>query len=191
MIRDKDYSIISKWCKDRKWDLAIPKEMLPPLGIIISDQEKICAAGLYIDKKAKFGFMYGLFSNPKITKIKLFKAMKLCVQSIEKQAIKNKLGLEKSPYYLHEFHNENDEWYGKFAENTKLYLALSAIGENVIEQCQLDFKKCINDKEIEDFPCAGLPAIRKFEIPFVSSWPQGELSIPRTVGVQLAFQRAL
>ena len=37
--------------------------------------------------------MYGLFSNPKISKIKLFKAMKLCVQSIEKQAIKNKLGL--------------------------------------------------------------------------------------------------
>ena len=89
----KDYSIFSKWCKDRKWDLAIPKEMLPPLGIIISDKGKICAAGLYIDKKAKFGFMYGLFSNPKTSKIKLFKAMKLCVQEIEKQAINNKLGL--------------------------------------------------------------------------------------------------
>ena len=87
----KDYSIISKWCKDRKWDLAIPKEMLPPLGIIISDKEKICAAGLYIDKKAKFGFMYGLFSNPKTSKIKLFKAMKMCVEKIRKQAIKNKL----------------------------------------------------------------------------------------------------
>jgi len=89
----KDYPIISKWCKDRKWDLSIPKEMLPPLGIIVSDVKKICAAGLYIDKKAKFGFMYGLFSNPKIGKIKLFKAMKLCIQEIEKQAIKNKLGL--------------------------------------------------------------------------------------------------
>jgi len=89
----KDYPIISKWCKDRNWDLAIPKEMLPPLGIIVSDIEKVCAAGLYIDKKAKFGFMYGLFSNPKIGKIKLFKAMKLCIQEIEKQAIKNKLGL--------------------------------------------------------------------------------------------------
>jgi len=87
----KDYPIISKWCKDRKWDLSIPKEMLPPLGIIVSDTEKICAAGLYVDKKAKFGFMYGLFSNPKIGKIKLFKAMKLCIQEIEKQAIKNKL----------------------------------------------------------------------------------------------------
>ena len=39
----------------------------------------------YIDKKAKFGFMYGLFSNPKTGKIKLFKAMKLCIQEIEKQ----------------------------------------------------------------------------------------------------------
>jgi len=34
-----------------------------------------------------------LFSNPEIGKIKLFKAMKLCIQEIEKQAIKNKLGL--------------------------------------------------------------------------------------------------
>ena len=67
----KDYFVISKWCKAHKWDLAIPKEMLPPLGIIISEQEDICAAGLYIDKKAKFGFMYGIFSNPKTSKIKL------------------------------------------------------------------------------------------------------------------------
>ena len=89
----KDYSVISKWCKEHKWDLAIPKEMLPPLGIIISEQDNICAAGLYIDKKAKFGFMYGVFSNPKINKLKLFKAMKMCMQEIKKQAIKNKLGL--------------------------------------------------------------------------------------------------
>ena len=45
------------------------------------------------------------------------------------------------------------------------------------------------DKEIEDFPCAGLAAIRNSRFPFVSSWLQGELSIPRPVGVQLAFQR--
>ena len=89
----KDYSTISKWCKQHKWDLSIPKEMLPPLGVIISEKEKICAAGLYIDKKAKFGFMYGLFSNPKTSKLKLFKAMKLCLKEIENQAIKNKLGM--------------------------------------------------------------------------------------------------
>ena len=89
----KDYSVISKWCKAHKWDLAIPKEMLPLQGVMISEEENICAAGLYIDKKAKFGFMYGLFSNPKTSKIKLFKAMKMCLQEIQKQALKNKLGL--------------------------------------------------------------------------------------------------
>ena len=89
----KDYSTISKWCKQHKWDLSIPKEMLPPLGVIISEKEKICAAGLYIDKKAKFGFMYGLFSNPKTSKLKLFKAKRLCLKEIENQAIKNKLGM--------------------------------------------------------------------------------------------------
>ena len=89
----KDYSIISKWCKQHKWDLSIPKEMLPPLGVIVLEEEEICAAGLYVDKKAKFGFMYGIFSNPKTSKIKLFKAMKLCLKEIEKQATKNKLGM--------------------------------------------------------------------------------------------------
>jgi len=89
----KDYSVISKWCKAHKWDLAIPKEMLPLQGVMVLEKENICAAGLYIDKKAKFGFMYGLFSNPKTSKIKLFKAMKMCLQEIENQALKNKLGL--------------------------------------------------------------------------------------------------
>ena len=31
--------------------------------------------------------MYGIFSNPKTSKIKLFKAMKLCLKEIEKQGI--------------------------------------------------------------------------------------------------------
>ena len=91
---NKHYLTISKWCKEHKWDLPIPKEMLPSLGVIIIEkEEKICAAGLYVDKKAKFGFMYGIFSNPKTSKIKLFKAMKLCLKEIEKQATKNKLGM--------------------------------------------------------------------------------------------------
>ena len=46
----KDYSTISKWCKQHKWDLSIPKEMLPPLGVIISEKEKICAAMIVTGK---------------------------------------------------------------------------------------------------------------------------------------------
>ena len=90
---DKDYSILSDWCKERNWDTPMPKEVLPVRGIVIEDGVKqvICAAGLYIDEKSKFGFMYGIFSRPGTGKIKLFKAMKMCVEEIKKQATKNKL----------------------------------------------------------------------------------------------------
>ena len=87
----KDYPFISDWCKQRDWDSSIPKEILPAVGVIVIDQDPICAAGLFVDKTSKLGFMWGIFSNPKTGKIKLFKAMKMCVEGIKKQAIKNKL----------------------------------------------------------------------------------------------------
>ena len=89
----KDYPLILDWCKQRDWDLPIPQETLPAVGIIILDKEAICAAGLFVDKTSKLGFMWGIFSNPKIGKIKLFKAMKMCVEEIKKQASKNKISL--------------------------------------------------------------------------------------------------
>ena len=87
----KDYPSILKWCQQRDWDTPIPQETLPAVGAIVIDGENICAAGLFIDKTSKLGFMWGIFSNPKTSKIKLFKAMKMCVEEIKKQAIKNKL----------------------------------------------------------------------------------------------------
>jgi len=87
----KDYPFISDWCKQRDWDASIPKEILPAVGVIVIDQDPICAAGLFVDKTSKLGFMWGIFSNSKAGKIKLFKAMKMCVEEIKKQAIKNKL----------------------------------------------------------------------------------------------------
>jgi len=89
----KDYPLILDWCKQRDWDLPIPQETLPAVGIIILDKEAICAAGLFVDKTSKLGFMWGIFSNPKVSKIKLFKAMKMCVEEIQKQATKNKISL--------------------------------------------------------------------------------------------------
>ena len=85
---ESDYSIICQWCKEFNWDLPIPKDILPPNGIVITDNDPICIAFLYKDQYSKFGFMYGIFSNPKISKIKLFRAMKLCVNEI-KQLAKN------------------------------------------------------------------------------------------------------
>ena len=89
----KDYPVICEWCKKHRWDLPFPEGVLPPKGIVVEEKEMICAAGLYIDKQSKFGYMYGIFSRPRTGKIKLFKAMKMCVEGIKKQATKNKLSL--------------------------------------------------------------------------------------------------
>ena len=89
----KDYPLILDWCKQRDWDSPIPKETLPAIGIMVEDKEAICGAGLFVDKTSKLGFMWGIFSNPKTSKIKLFKAMKMCVEEIKNQALKNKIPL--------------------------------------------------------------------------------------------------
>ena len=105
----KDYPSILKWCQQRNWDSPIPKETLPVMGVMVTDEKDICAAGLFIDKTSKLGFMCGIFSNPKINKVKLFKAMKMCVKKIRKQAIKNKLS------FVYTFTGENalHKLYGK------------------------------------------------------------------------------
>jgi len=77
---NKDYPTLKRWFKLHKWDSPIPKNILPELGIIIED---VCAAGLYTDKSSELGYMYGIFSNPKIPKIKLFKSMLLCLNEIK------------------------------------------------------------------------------------------------------------
>ena len=89
---DKDYTILEEWCKERNWESSIPKEMLPPQGIIIEDKDPICALGLYLNEKVKFGYMYGIFSNPKISKIKLYRAMKLSLEAVRELA--SKKGIE-------------------------------------------------------------------------------------------------
>ena len=77
---NKDYPTLEHWFKLHKWDSPIPKDLLPEFGIIVED---ICAAGLYTDKSSKLGYMYGIFSNPKIPKIKLFKSMLVCLNEIK------------------------------------------------------------------------------------------------------------
>ena len=52
-IIKKDYPFISNWCKQRDWDSSIPKEILPAVGVIVIDQDPICAAGLFVDKTSK------------------------------------------------------------------------------------------------------------------------------------------
>ena len=83
---DKDYGMLEKWCKERNWESDIPKEMLPPQGIVVEDEDPICALGLYLNEKVKFGYMYGIFSNPKISKTKLYRAMLLSLEAVKELA---------------------------------------------------------------------------------------------------------
>ena len=106
----KDYPTIIEWCKKNRWDIAFPEGVLPPKGIVVEEKEMICAAGLYTDAGSILGFMYGIFSNPDVSKFKLFKAMKMCVDEIYKLAKEYNLGLiytmtgEKALHRLYEDH---------------------------------------------------------------------------------------
>ena len=84
----KDYPIIIEWCKKRKWDLPIPQKLLASEGIVVEEDSLLCVAVLYIDKESGFSYMYGIFSDPDANKIKLFRAMKLCVDEMIKKIIK-------------------------------------------------------------------------------------------------------
>ena len=111
-IVSKDYSTISNWCKQYDWDNAIPIEALPKVGIIVIDKEPMCAAGLFIDKTSKLSFMWGIFSNPNVGKIKLYKAMKMCINEIKKEAKRNKLSFVYSvtgENALHKLYNKNKD----------------------------------------------------------------------------------
>ena len=87
----KDYPFISDWCKKRNWDLPIPKELLASEGIVVEEDQIICAAVLYIDQESGFSYMYGIFSDPGTSKIKLFRAMKICIDEMVNLAKSKKL----------------------------------------------------------------------------------------------------
>ena len=87
----KDYPIIIEWCKKRKWDLPIPKKLLASEGIVVEEDQIICAAVLYIDQESGFSYMYGIFSDPGTSKIKLFRAMKICIDEMVNLAKSKKL----------------------------------------------------------------------------------------------------
>ena len=80
--RDTDYDTLVKWWKD--WEFGVvPKECLPPDGIIVEDEGKpICAAGLYIGIGTQFAFMEWVVANKKAHTIQTHKALVLCIDKI-------------------------------------------------------------------------------------------------------------
>lgn len=120
---NKDYPTLQQWFKEHKWESPIPKDVLPELGIIVDD---ICAAGLYTDKSSTLGYMYGMFSNPKSSKIILVKSMKDCFEGIKE------LGKELNLKYIYTITGENS--LHKLYEN---HLHLTKL-ENTIKSYIID-----------------------------------------------------
>ena len=80
--RDKDYHTLVKWWTD--WEFGkVPKECLPPEGVIIEDNgHPLCAGGLYVGEGTQFGFMEWIVTDKHAESRKIHKALKICIDSI-------------------------------------------------------------------------------------------------------------
>lgn len=87
--RDNDYDTLVKWWT--LWEFGVvPKECLPPDGIIVEiEGTPICAGGLYVGQGTQFGFMEWIVTDKQADARKTHSALKLCIDDIMKLA-KNK-----------------------------------------------------------------------------------------------------
>ena len=84
--RDKDYGTLVKWWTD--WEFGkVPKECLPPEGVIVEDNDKpLCAGGLYVGVGTQFGFMEWIVTDKHADSRKIHKALKMCIDTIMTKA---------------------------------------------------------------------------------------------------------
>ena len=84
--RDIDYNTLVKWWTD--WEFGtVPKECLPPDGIIVEEDGKpVCAGGLYIGVGTQFAFMEWVVADKRANKRDVHKALKICIDAIMKLA---------------------------------------------------------------------------------------------------------
>ena len=84
--REQDYNTLVKWWTDWKFG-TVPKECLPPDGIMIEDNGKpVCAGGLYIGVGTQFAFMEWIVADKTANKRIVHTALKLCIDAIMKLA---------------------------------------------------------------------------------------------------------
>ena len=91
--RDKDYDTLVKWWAE--WEFGkVPKECLPPAGIVVECEGKpICAGGLYVGEGTQFGFMEWIVTDKQADSRTVHSALKLCIDSIMKLAKDRELKL--------------------------------------------------------------------------------------------------
>jgi hypothetical protein len=80
--RDNDYATLVKWWK--QWEFGVvPKECLPPDGIIVEDNgTPICAGGLYIGEGTQFAFMEWIVTDKNADARRTHTALKMCIDRI-------------------------------------------------------------------------------------------------------------
>ena len=80
--RDDDYATLVKWWK--QWEFGVvPKECLPPDGIIVEDNgTPICACGLYIGEGTQFAFMEWIVTDKNADARRTHTALKMCIDRI-------------------------------------------------------------------------------------------------------------
>ena len=79
---DQDYPILVKWWND--WEFGVvPKECLPPNGIMVEEEGiPVCAGGLYIGEGTQFGFMEWIVTDRQADQRLVHRALKKCIDSI-------------------------------------------------------------------------------------------------------------
>ena len=75
--RDKDYDTLVKWWTD--WEFGVvPKECLPPAGIIVEvDGKPVCAGGIYFGEGTQFAFMEWIVTDKEAESRNVHKSLKL------------------------------------------------------------------------------------------------------------------
>jgi|TARA_R100000544_G_C2186843_1_gene39665 hypothetical protein len=82
---DTDYEYLVDWWE--QYDFGkVPKECLPPDGVIIEDKNPICAGGIYFGIGTKFAFMEWIIVDKKLGLKTAHKALNLCIEEIIKMA---------------------------------------------------------------------------------------------------------
>ena len=79
---EQDYNTLVQWWTD--WEFGtVPKECLPPDGIMVEiDSKPICAGGLYIGVGTQFAFMEWIVADKNANKRDVHKALKMCIDAI-------------------------------------------------------------------------------------------------------------
>ena len=80
--RDKDYDTLVKWWTE--WEFGtVPKECLPPDGIVVEiDGKPVCAGGLYVGVGTQFAFMEWIVTDKNADKRIIHKSLKMCIDAI-------------------------------------------------------------------------------------------------------------